>query len=156
MVNVPGAVPPAQQAERPHRTLFRATGTAGLLTLLLIFIPGVAMSREEPDFQGTAQQTVDFFKSLDNPLSALESFVFTLGIVTLLWFLLCWSALLRTVEPVPRWRSTVAAGSATVLVAVALAGTREAATLRSDDIDPQVARLAWVPQLKAVLGHVFG
>jgi hypothetical protein len=53
------------------------------------------------------------------------------------------STILRTTEGTLAWRSSIAAASGVLFVALTLAGYWEAASFRADDIDPQVARFAF-------------
>lgn len=123
--------------------LRRMTGVAGLATLLLVFIPGIAGSAQEPGFTGTSEQVSVFFRSVDTTMGSIGSFASTLGVITFLWFALGLASLLRTVESQPPWRSTIAAGSAAVFVAVALGGSWTAATLRAGSLDPDIGRYAF-------------
>lgn len=138
--------PHARGAASDHagsRGLRRLTGLAGLATLLLVFIPGIAGSAREPGFTGTAEQIGAFFRSVDTAMGSIGSFASTLGVIAFLWFALGLSSLLRAAESNPPWRSTIAAGSAAVFVAVALGGSWTAATLRAASLDPDVGRFAF-------------
>lgn len=130
-------------ARSQSRDLARLTGIAGLAMTVLIFVPGIAGSSQEPSFVGTSDEIVRFFQSIDSSVGVAGSFASTLGVFACLWFCLGLSVLLRVAEPQPQWRSTIAAGSAVVFVSLALGGNWAAATLRADDLDPDVARYAF-------------
>ena len=72
-----------------------------------------------------------------------RSFVFTGGLVTFLWFVVALTTLLRRPEGEAAWRSAVAMASGVLFVALVLSGNEVAATLRADDLDPQIARYAF-------------
>jgi hypothetical protein len=137
--HVPGSLP----GQADLRGLRRITGLAGLATLLLVFIPGIAGSAQEPGFTGTSEQIGAFFSSIDTTMGSIGSFASTLGVIAFLWFALGLSTLLRGAESQPPWRSNLAAGSAVVFVAVALGGSWTAATLRAASLDPGVGRFAF-------------
>ncbi len=126
-----------------RRRLARVTGIAGLVTMILVFVPVIARSGREPGFDGTTEEIAAFFQSVDTPLAEFGSFLFTLGMIAFLWFVIGLSVLLRTAEREPAWRSVVAASSGVVLVALVLAGNWDAAAFRAADLDPQIARYAF-------------
>lgn len=126
-----------------HRQLSRVTGVAGLTTMVLLFVPAIAQSGQEPGFTGTREDILAFFSSMDSPLAAFGGFAFTLGTVALLWFVVGLSSLLAAAEGELPWRSRLAAGSGAVFVAVVLVGSWGAAAFRAEDLDPDVARYAF-------------
>jgi hypothetical protein len=135
------AAPPQTGAAR--RQLSRVTGVAGPATMLLVFVPAVAGSGQEPAFDATPAEIVTFFRSVSSPLADFGSFVATVGLIAFLWFAVGLASLLRVAEGEFPWRSSVAAFSGAVLVALVLAGNWDAAAFRADDLDPQVARYAF-------------
>ena len=125
------------------RRLLRVTGVAGLTALVLIFVPLVASSGQEPTFDATTAETIAFFRSVDSPLAAFGSFVAILGLVAFLWFVVGFTTLLRRAEGELPWLSTVAMASGVVFVPLVLSGSWDAAAFRADDLDPQIARYAF-------------
>jgi len=134
---------PGTQADAGWRQLCRITGIAGLAMMFLLFVPLIAGSGEEPAFDGTKAEIMRYFRSVSSPLADFGSFVATLGLVALLWFTVGLSAILKRVEGDPPWRSSLAAASGVVFVAVLLAGDWEAAAYRAEEISPQVAQYAF-------------
>ena len=63
--------------------------------------------------------------------------------VTFVWFVVALTTLLRRVEGEAPWRSAIAMASGVLFVALVLSGNEVAATLRADDLDPQIARYAF-------------
>ena|GEM_PF-959421 len=125
------------------RRLTLVTGVSGLACVVLIFVPLIAASAQEPDFRGSTEEVMAFLRSVSSPIHGFRTFVFVVGLVAFLWFAISLALLLRRVEGDPPWRSAIAAASGLLLVALILVGTWEAAILRVDDIDPQVARYAF-------------
>ena len=132
--------PSPPEANGPRRALIRTTGLIGVLLPLLTIVPASQMARKEPEFQATAQEVLEYYRSLNTVSGSIWSYLFTLGLFALLWYMLCWSSLLRSVEPAPAWRSTIAAGSATVVIALVTLGTIGVGNLRGDEIDPEIAQ----------------
>jgi hypothetical protein len=64
-------------------------------------------------------------------------------LVTFVWFVVALTSLLRRAEGEAAWRSAVAMASGVLYVALVLSGNEVAATLRADDLDPQIARYAF-------------
>lgn len=125
------------------RRLQRVTGAAGLATMVLVFVPLIAGSEQEPDFDATADEILTYFRSLDTPWANFGNFVLVVGLMAFLWFVVCLATLLRRVEGEPSWRSTVAVASGVVLVALTLQANGDAAVFRSGDVDPAIARYAF-------------
>jgi hypothetical protein len=123
--------------------LARVTGLVGIASVVLIFVPIVAMSGEEPDFRGSAAEALTFFRSIDSGLAELGRFVTTVGMLGFLWFAVGITTLLRRAEGEPHWRSTAGLVSAVVVVPLILEGSWDAATHRAADLEPQVARYAF-------------
>ncbi len=130
-------------ADAGWRRLSRATGIAGLATMVLIFVPGIARSGLEPGFDAPSADITRFFQSIHSPQADFGSFFMTAGLIAFLWFIMGLSVLLRAAEGEPPWRSAIAAASGLLLVALALAANWEAASFRVDDLDPQIARYAF-------------
>ena len=125
------------------KQLSRLTGIAGLATLVLLFVPLVAASGQEPSFDGSAAEVLTWAQSMTSPLADFSRFVFTVGLLSFLWFIVALSMVLRAAEGALAWRSSIAAASGVVFVAVILSGSWDAVVHRADDIDPQVARYAF-------------
>jgi hypothetical protein len=137
VVIVPSPLPAA------WRRLTLVGGISGLACVVLIFVPLIAGTGLEPDFRGSTEEVMAFLRSVSSPIHGFRTFVFVVGLFAFLWFAISLALLLRRMEGDPPWRSAIAAASGLVLVALILVGTWEAATLRADDIDPQVARYAF-------------
>jgi hypothetical protein len=123
--------------------LGRVTGVAGLAAVVLIFVPIVVGTRPEPAFTATATEFLTYYKSPNTPGAEFRSFVFTVGLVTFVWFVVALTTLLRRAEGEAAWRSGVAMGSGVLSVALVLSGNEVAAAFRADDLDPQLARYAF-------------
>ena len=67
------------------RRLGSITGVAGLAAIGLIFV-AVVGAREEPSFTATATEFLVYYRSPDTVATPFRSFLFTLGLVTLVWF----------------------------------------------------------------------
>ena len=118
------------------------TGVAGLVAIVLIF--GVLVgTRPEPPFATAAAEFLTHYRSPDTVAAPVRSFVFTVGLVTFVWFVVALTTLLRRAEGEAAWRSAVAMASGVLFVALVLSGNEVAATLRADDLDPQIARYAF-------------
>ena len=68
------------------RRLGRVTGVAGLATIVLIF-GALIGTREEPPFAAAAAEFLTHYRSPDTVASPFRSFVFTVGLVTFVWFI---------------------------------------------------------------------
>jgi hypothetical protein len=123
--------------------LGRVTGVAGLAAVVLIFVPIVVGTRPEPAFTATATEFLTYYKSPNTPGAEFRSFVFTVGLVIFVWFVVALTSLLRRAEGEAPWRSGVAMGSGVLFVALVLSGNEVAAAFRADDLDPQIARYAF-------------
>jgi hypothetical protein len=122
--------------------LGRMTGVAGLAATVLIFVVLVG-TRPEPDFAATADEFLTHYRSPDTVAGEPRSFVFTVALVTFVWFVVALTTLLRRTEGEAPWRSSIAMVSGVLFVALVLSGNEVAATLRADDLDPQIARYAF-------------
>jgi hypothetical protein len=65
--------------------LGRVTGVAGLAAIVLIFV-AVVGAREEPSFTATATEFLAYYRSPDTVATPFRSFLFTVGLVTFVWF----------------------------------------------------------------------
>jgi hypothetical protein len=126
------------------RCLGRVTGVAGLAAIVQIFV-AVVGAREEPSFTATATEFLVYYRSADTVATPFRSFLFTLGLVTFVWFVVGLSVLLRRAEGEAAWRSASAMGSGVLFVALGLSGlgNEAAVALRAGDLDPQIARYAF-------------
>jgi hypothetical protein len=115
------------------------TGVAGLAATVLIFVPVVIGTRPEPPFTATATEFLTYYQSPDTVAAPFRSFVFTVGLVTIVWFVVALTTLLRRAEGEASWRSAVAMGSGVLFVALVLSGNEVAAAFRADDLNPQIA-----------------
>jgi len=131
--------PPTDVARR----LFRVTGIAGLMAMVLIFGAVVVGTRQEPAFNARPTGFLTYYRSPDTPGAEFRSFVLTVGLIAFVWFVVALTTLLRRAEGEPPWRSTIAMLSGVLLPALALSGSEVAAGFRADDLDPQIARYAF-------------
>jgi hypothetical protein len=135
-----------QQLTEPTTTstaLARITGACGLTTLVLVLGASLANDYQGIAFTAEADETVTFFRSLDDSVGATSSFLTTIGLVAMLWFTLGLALLLRRYDDNPPWRTTFLAGAGVVSVVSGQIASWDAAAYRSDDLDPQVARYAF-------------
>ncbi|MFZ2014150.1 MAG: hypothetical protein WAV00_10040 [Nocardioides sp.] len=128
---------------RQRRNLARITGAAGLLTLVLVLGTSLANDYQSAAMDSSADETVAFFRSLDDAFGAISSFLTAVGLIAMLWFTLGLALLLRRYEGELPWRSLFLAGAGFVSVVSGQIASWDAAVFRSDDIDPQVARYAY-------------
>jgi hypothetical protein len=124
--------------------LGRVTGVAGLAAIVLIFV-AVVGTRDEPSFTATATEFLGYYRSPDTVATPFRSFLFTVGLVTFVWFVVGLSILLRRAEGEAAWRSAIALGSGVLFVALGLSGigNEAAVAFRAGDLDPQIARYAF-------------
>jgi hypothetical protein len=126
-----------------RRNLARITGAAGLVTLVVVLGTSLANDYQSAAIDSNADQTVAFFRSLDDTFGAISSFLTAVGLIALLWFTLGLALLLRRYEGELPWRSLFLAGAGVVSVVSGQIASWDAAVYRSGDIDPQVARYAF-------------
>jgi hypothetical protein len=125
------------------KQLSRVVGIAGLATMVLLFVPIVAGSGQEPAFDGSTAEIVTFLQSVSSPLADFGRSVSMVGLLAFLWFVVGLSILMRAAEGPLAWRSSIAAASGVAVVVLILGGSWDAASLRVDDIDPDIARYAF-------------
>ena len=133
----------AVASTQQRRNLARITGAAGLVTLVVVLGTSLANDYQSASMDSNADETVAFFRSLDDAFGAFSSFATAVGLIAMLWFTLGLALLLRRYEGALPWRSVFLAGAGVVSVVSGQIATWEAASYRSDDIDPQVARYAF-------------
>jgi hypothetical protein len=126
-----------------RRTIARITGAAGLITVVVVVGSSLANNYQSAAFNSNANETVAFFRSIDDTFGQLSSFATAVGLIAMLWFALGLALLLRRYDgPLP-WRSIFLAGAGVVSVVSGQIASWGAAAYRSGDIDPQVARYAF-------------
>jgi hypothetical protein len=133
------AVGPSQQ----RRSLARITGVTGLVTLVVVLGSSLANDYQSAAIDSNADETVAFFRSLDDTFGAFSSFATAVGLIAMLWFTLGLALLLRRYEGELPWRSAFLAGAGVISVVSGQIASWDAAVFRSDEIDPQVARYAF-------------
>ena len=126
-----------------RRNLARITGAAGLVTLVVVLGTSLANDYQSAPMDSSANETVAFFRSLDDTFGAVSSFLTAVGLIAMLWFTLGLALLLRRYEGELPWRSVFLAGAGGVSVVSGQIASWDAAVYRSADIDPQVARYAY-------------
>lgn len=133
--------PSATPAERFG--LARITGAMGIVTLVVVLGASLANDYQSASFESSADEAVTFFRSLDDGFGAFSSFATAVGLIAMLWFTLGLALLLRRYEGELPWRSVFLAGAGVISVVSGQIASWDAAVIRSDDIDPQVARYAF-------------
>ena len=125
--------------------LARTTGVTGLLSVVLLFAPIIAISSVgEPPFDATPSEAAEFFGNLDVGWAHAAEAGASLGMLAFLWFVVGLTTLLRRVEGEPAWRSTVALVSGTIVAAYGiLDASWDAAANRGSDIDSSIAAYAF-------------
>jgi hypothetical protein len=118
------------------------TGAAGLVAVVLLFAVLVG-SHTEPPFNAPARAFLTHYRAPNTIAAPFRSFVFTIGLVTFVWFVVALSILLRRAEGEAPWRSTIAMVSGVLFVALVMSGNEVAAVFRADHLDPQIARYAF-------------
>jgi hypothetical protein len=74
-----------------------------LAAIVLIFV-AVVGTRDEPSFTATATEFLTYYHAPDTVATPFRSFLFTVGLVTFVWFVLGLSILLRRAEGEAAWR----------------------------------------------------
>jgi hypothetical protein len=126
-----------------RRILARVTGAAGITTLVVVLGTSLANDYQSAAFTSDAEQTVAFFRSLDDWFGAFSAFLTSVGLIAMLWFAIGLALLLRPYDGEVPWRSAFLAGAGVVSVVSGQIASWDAAVFRSEDIDPQVARYAF-------------
>lgn len=133
----------AAASTQQRRNLARITGAAGLVTLVVVLGTSLANDYQSAAMDSDADETVAFFRSLDDTFGAMSSFATAVGLIAMLWFTLGLALLLRRYDGELPWRSVFLAGAGVVSVVSGQIASWDAASYRSEDIDPQVARYAF-------------
>lgn len=131
-------------ASGPYVPLARATGIIGLVFMVLLFGPVIALaSAGEPPLDATASQAATYFGNIEADWAQFVMAASKLGWIGSLWFFVAFGYLLRRAEGDPPWRSTIATLSGALLAAYGLVGASwEAASLHGNRITPDVADFA--------------
>jgi hypothetical protein len=130
----------------PWATLARVTGWAGLVGIVLVFVPIIALaSLGEPAFAATREEVAAFFRTTaESSWADAAEAVLLLGLVTLTLFIVGLCLQLRRAEGEPPWRSTVALVFGALFAAFIFTNTSQsAAGNRGTDIDPGLAQFAF-------------
>jgi len=129
----------------PYMALARATGSIGIVFMVLLFGPVIALSTAgEPPLDATASEAVEYLGNIEANWAQLAMAASTLGWIGSLWFFVAFGYLLRRAEGDPPWRSTIAALSGALLAAYGLVGASlGAASLHGGKITPDVADFAF-------------
>src|SRR5215211_34895 len=93
----------------PWAALARATGAAGLVGIVLLFVPIIAITTLcEPEFDATREEVAAFFRNTaESSWADVANTVAVFGLVALTWFMVGLCLLLRRAEGDPPWRSTL-------------------------------------------------
>jgi hypothetical protein len=126
-----------------RRTLARVTGIGGITALVVVLGTSLANGYQSAAFTSDAEQTVAFFRSIDDAFGTVSSFLTAVGLIAMLWFAIGLALLLRRYDGDIPWRSAFLAGAGVVSVVSGQIASWDAAAFRSPDIDPQVARYAF-------------
>lgn len=127
------------------RELDRATGIAGLIATVIIFVPISAISAlGEPGFNATRDAAAEFFRTGDTAWVSVAEATVALGMLAFLWFVAQLATLLRRTEGEPAWRSTVVLVSGVLFAGYGvIEASWDAAFNRGDELDPNVAVFAF-------------
>jgi hypothetical protein len=131
---------------RQWRTMSVGTGIAGLAGFVLLAASQalVQAGGGEPAFDAPGQEIVRFFETRNDTLYPIGSFLGLIAILALLWFFAGFSAVLRSAEGAPAWRSVAAFGSGLACVILVMRPGWDLAGFRADEgVDPQLARFAY-------------
>lgn len=124
------------------RRLGTVTGVAGLVTIALV-VGALIGTHEEPAFTAFASEFLTHYRAPNTVAAPLRSFVFTVGLVSFVWFAGALTTMLRRAEGEPSWRSTVALACGVLFVASVMFGNEIAVTFRANDTDAQIAMYAF-------------
>jgi len=125
--------------------LARGTGIVGLVSILLLFAPIIAISSlGEPPFVASAEQARAFFLNGSVGWAQAAMSLAALSAIGLIWFVVGLCLLLGQAEGNPPWRSAVALVSGALLPAYVLLDVSwNAASFGSADLDLAVASYAF-------------
>jgi hypothetical protein len=132
-------------SSEPYAVLARATGMIGIVFMVLLFGPIIALSNAgEPPLDATGSEAMTYFGNIEASWAQLAMAVSTLGWIGSLWFFVALSFLLRRAEGDPPRRSSIAALSGALLAAYGLVGVSvAAASLHGGRISPDIAEFAF-------------
>lgn len=120
-----------------------AAGGIGFVVLQLACQALIQIGGAEPAFTASAEQIVAFFSSRDTSLTPIGTFLSSLSVIALLFFLgSLWAPLSRHEES-PSWLSHLAFGSGLVATAVTLSGGGWALAIfrMEEGLDPTMAQM---------------
>ena len=125
--------------------VIRGTGVVGLVTVVLLFAPIIAISTVgEPPFLASAEQARAFFVNGSQGWVQMATALTSLAGIGLIWFVVGLSLLLGRAERSPQWRSAVALVSGSLLPAYLLLDVSwDAASFGAADLDLAVASYAF-------------
>jgi multisubunit Na+/H+ antiporter MnhB subunit len=125
----------------PSATLLRTTALSGLAAVVLVFAGQglIQIGGGEPRFDAPAADITNFFATRDQDLFPVGIYLSVLSVIALLWFFAGVYSLMRD-----DWRAVVALVSGVVSVAAINVSGWELASFRvAEELDPQLARLAF-------------
>jgi hypothetical protein len=125
--------------------LERATGITGLVSVVVLFTPIIAISSlGEPPLDAASADIATFFRAADAGWVDAAEATASLGILVFLWFVVGLALLLRRAEGQPAWRSTIALVSGVLVAAYGvLDASWDAAFHRGTEIDEMLAAYAF-------------
>jgi hypothetical protein len=123
----------------------RGTGVLGLIAVLLLFAPIIAISSlGEPSFVASADEARAFFANGSAAWAQAAMALACLSAIGLIWFVIGLSLVLSRAEGSPPWLSAVALVSGIMLPAYLLLDVSwDAASFGSADLDSAVASYAF-------------
>jgi hypothetical protein len=124
-------------------TLGRVTGAAGIVTPLAVIGASLVDGYQNQSMTEAAPAILSFFRSLDDRVGWLMSYVTSVGLIACLWFAVGLALTLRRYERGVPWRSAFLAAAGVVSVVSGQIASWDAAVFRSDAITPQVASYAY-------------
>jgi hypothetical protein len=92
-------------------TLGRVTGAAGILTVLTVVGASLVNGYENQSMNEATPAILTFFRSLDNGLGWLMSYLTSVGLIACLWFAIGLALWLRRFERGVPWRSAFLAAA---------------------------------------------
>jgi hypothetical protein len=125
--------------------MVRTTGVVGLVTVVLLFAPIIAISfLGEPPFVASAKEARAFLRNGSAGWAQAATALTSLSAIGLIWFLVGLCLLLRRLEGSPPWRSAAALVSGVMLPAYLLLDVSwDAASFGGADLDLAVASYAF-------------